>query len=732
MEIVLRWRPAIAIGLCPLLYLAGPTGERLAVLAAALLAIAGLFLATRRAVLARLAPVPLLAATASLAVHLLLDDFAYRHVWLYSAQDLSWYLKLANLWGGDESTLLFLATGVAVAAPAQCRRAGWAGPGALALLVVLAMGASVWSPFAATPPEDLARLPSQGMNAHLMSLWMAFHPPQLFAAYILLLAPAGAALQALSGRGGEWGRIAPVSVRAGWLVLTGGLVVGMWWAYEDVTFGQIWHWDPVQTSVFVVWALASAQVHCLRRYRANGTFATLSPFLGLLAGIAALLSLAVTRTGTLASSHRYVGETSFPVYALGAAILAAMTLAALLHGRQAARGRQSARDEPVTVIRIVVTGFCAAAAVAFLHLAEAFASAWLALPRPEALKPFFETLTRWSTPGEMAQLRRAFDQWDVYGYGVNRWLAPVLIVLSLAGAYFFLPARRRWRWAAVIGAVAGGMATAVQWQPFETHFRGVGMTSGRTVAIFGWLDAAAVAVAFLLLSVGLWLAVYLRRHRGRPFVWRYYVPVGAIHAGVAIAIASAAVGTIFDSYAQKTVQFPQDFGKPLPFPDGYSVALTLLDYGATADGGRGVLGPGGFQAVAEASWSLKRGDSILVEQAGHTLFRDARPPPPGGAGPVRLICEMLDYRYARYIDGSARIMHPFIHRGLWRDVQIWFPSPEFRDEGDGSVRPQVGPVPVVLKTYPMMTWLWLGLALMLVGAGMTFGYTLADRRKRKR
>jgi hypothetical protein len=43
----------------------------------------------------------LLAATVSLAAHLLRDDLAYRHVRLYSAQDLSWYLKLANLLGAD-------------------------------------------------------------------------------------------------------------------------------------------------------------------------------------------------------------------------------------------------------------------------------------------------------------------------------------------------------------------------------------------------------------------------------------------------------------------------------------------------------------------------------------------------------------------------------------------------------------------------------------------------------
>ena len=34
-------------------------------------------------------------------------------------------------------------------------------------------GALLWDPFAATPEADLARLTSQGMNAHLVSPWMS-------------------------------------------------------------------------------------------------------------------------------------------------------------------------------------------------------------------------------------------------------------------------------------------------------------------------------------------------------------------------------------------------------------------------------------------------------------------------------------------------------------------------------------------------------------------------------
>ena len=66
--------------------------------------------------LARGALVLLGAATLALVLHLAGDDFGYRYAWLYSAAELPLYLKVANLWGGEEGTLLLMATLLALAA----------------------------------------------------------------------------------------------------------------------------------------------------------------------------------------------------------------------------------------------------------------------------------------------------------------------------------------------------------------------------------------------------------------------------------------------------------------------------------------------------------------------------------------------------------------------------------------------------------------------------------------
>src|SRR5690606_16961804 len=101
------------------------------------------------------------------------DSFEVRYVWLYSSEALPLYLKLANLWGGDEGTLLLLGLLIIPAALRHADGRGLEGS-ASGLIVAWYVGSALWlGPFTATPVDWLAAQPSQGMNAHLQSIWMA-------------------------------------------------------------------------------------------------------------------------------------------------------------------------------------------------------------------------------------------------------------------------------------------------------------------------------------------------------------------------------------------------------------------------------------------------------------------------------------------------------------------------------------------------------------------------------
>jgi len=731
-----RWwwlgAPLIAFAL----YAAGGLAAQGAVLVVVAGSVAAIFLPARRDVFTRLTAMLAVGAVLDLALLLVFDQFQYSYIWRSSHVALPAFYKLANVWGGDEGTLLLLTALAALAAARLTRYRGWAGPGALALVAALAIGAAVWTPFAALPPEligpDTAH--GQGMNAHLVRVWMLLHPPFVFLAFVLFLAPYGAAAQALATGDGDWPVIAARWVRFGWLTLSVGLVAGMWWAYEDFTFGQFWHWDPVQTSVFMVWAFATAHLHTLRRYRDDGAYGRLHPLLGLATGIAALASLVITRYPALASSHRYVGETSFPWLLVLGVVLSLLTLAALIRSRHRHLA-PARRTESAVLILVASLTLISCAGVAAAVLGEAYISAALDAPKPEKFKPFFEFLARWTSSAEADQLRALFDQWEVDRYRANALLAPIGIVIGLAGGHNFLPVRRsRVRWAVTVGVALAALIAAFVWQPMAGQFTGKGMTSSNTTAIFPWLDALAVTMAYLGLAALAWGGQALIRHRRHRVVGRYYVPVGAIHFGVVMALLAATVASVFDLYNWRNLSYPDDFEKPVKFPWGYEVTVAVGEEAFVSDGVRAEGGEPGFHAVAEARWSLVR-DGLVVEDAeGHAVYRDERAQTFGGLGPVRLMCEIIDYRYARTVSGATQMIDPFIHRGLWRDVQIWLPALEYRVEGEGNMSEMRAPstVPVVLKIYPMMTWMWLGLAITLIGAAVAFAFELRRVGTRQR
>ena len=137
---------------------------------------------------------------------------------------------------------------------------------------------------------------------------------------------------------------------------------------------------------------------------------------------------------------------------------------------------------------------------------------------------------------------------------------------------------------------------------------------------------------------------------------------------------------MFDSYAQRMVAYPDDFGGPIRFPDGFTLSVALEEDGAHADGGPGQ----GFRSIGRVAWQLERDGEIVEAADGHAVYRDERPPLAGDYGAVRLMCEILDYRYARYASDADQMIHPFIHRGAWRDVQVWLPAIEYEQGTDGG------------------------------------------------
>ncbi|NOZ76812.1 MAG: cytochrome c biogenesis protein CcsA [Euryarchaeota archaeon] len=154
-----------------------------------------------------------------------------------------------------------------------------------------------------TPGEGFVE--GTGTNPYLASPWMALHPPVVFIAYGTITAVAAFLLAFFLRGSGDWKATALFWNRVSWLFLSFGILVGGIWAYEELTYGGYWVWDPVETSSLIPWLTLTAFLHSARQPGHR----LLSPVLGVFTFVFVVYCTYITRSGILKSVHGY-SETS--------------------------------------------------------------------------------------------------------------------------------------------------------------------------------------------------------------------------------------------------------------------------------------------------------------------------------------------------------------------------------------------------------------------------------------
>ncbi len=148
-----------------------------------------------------------------------------------------------------------------------------------------------------------------GLNPLLENPWMVIHPPVLFMGYAAALFPFAFALASLIQNDRKyWVRLTLPWVLLSLVLLGLGLLLGGAWAYQSLTFGGFWAWDPVENASLVPWLVLVAALHyLLLTHKREGYYwgSYIFTFLGFLTVVYASY---LTRSGIL-------GETS--VHAFG-------------------------------------------------------------------------------------------------------------------------------------------------------------------------------------------------------------------------------------------------------------------------------------------------------------------------------------------------------------------------------------------------------------------------------
>ena len=298
-------------------------------------------------------------ASALLYLLIFSHRYEFEYVWKHLNDAMPFGFMLSSFWGGQEGGFLIWMSWMLVLAMVFLRR----NPGRLEAPVMAVHGGVLTGlssmllglyfgdfqfgldPFlllreapqnAGLPwtfnPDYLALIPQfadgQGLNPLLQNYWMVIHPPTLFLGFASPLMPFAMAMAGLwQGDHSTWMRKAITWAFFGVAILGAGILMGGAWAYEALSFGGFWAWDPVENSSLVPWLVLVAGAHLLLINRNKpGTAVTATYLMVGLSFLLVVYSTFLTKSGILGdtSVHSFVDSGILPqllAFLLGCAVL---------------------------------------------------------------------------------------------------------------------------------------------------------------------------------------------------------------------------------------------------------------------------------------------------------------------------------------------------------------------------------------------------------------------------
>ncbi len=254
--------------------------------------------------------------------------FEYQYVQLHVSEDLPFRYVFSAFWEGQEgSFLLWMFWHVVLGFILMWRAKEWespvlsvlAGVQAFIFTMILGIYISAESKIGSNPllllrdtmdiplfnnADYVSLLQGNGLNPLLQNYWMTIHPPTLFLGFASTVVPFCFAIAGLwTKQYKAW--LKPVLPWALFSasILGIGILMGGAWAYEALSFGGYWAWDPVENSSLVPWIILVAGIHTHLIARHTGYSVKSTYLFYIFTFIMILYSTYLTRSGIL-------GETS--------------------------------------------------------------------------------------------------------------------------------------------------------------------------------------------------------------------------------------------------------------------------------------------------------------------------------------------------------------------------------------------------------------------------------------
>ena len=281
-----------------------------------------LFLSGQRAALA----VSLLSffATIILTQLLMTSNFDVDYVAHYTSQETPLIYKFTALWAGQSGSLLFwlfILSLYAIIAILQNQRSQLKlMPWVMIVLVTvqlffLILVNFITNPFAPTE-TDFVIANGLGLNPLLQNATMAIHPPMLYLGFVGFTVPFAFSIAAMAQRdmNALWMRTVRQWLLFVWLMLSIGVMLGGWWAYQELGWGGYWAWDPVENASFMPWLAGTALLHSVMIQEKKDMLKVWNMVLIIITFTLCIFGTFLTRSGIMSSVHSFTASSLGPIF----------------------------------------------------------------------------------------------------------------------------------------------------------------------------------------------------------------------------------------------------------------------------------------------------------------------------------------------------------------------------------------------------------------------------------
>jgi cytochrome c-type biogenesis protein CcmF len=254
------------------------------------------------------------AASAVILNAFITGDFSIKYVVHYSDSVQPLFYKITSYWGGLDGSIMFwvflLSVFGSLAVYVNRERHRELIPYVVAtistvqmfFLYLMVVHKNPFQQYLGAAPAD-----GEGLNPLLQNFYMAIHPPSLYTGFVGMTIPFafGIAALATGHLDDSWLRAVRRWTMFSWLVLSFGLTLGMIWAYEELGWGGVWAWDPVENAGLLPWFTATAFLHSVMVQERRSMLRVWNVTLVIMTFFLTIFGTFMTRSGVVQSVHAF-------------------------------------------------------------------------------------------------------------------------------------------------------------------------------------------------------------------------------------------------------------------------------------------------------------------------------------------------------------------------------------------------------------------------------------------